>query len=77
MRSTARTCLRTSSANHEKNGKWRTLPILAGPIHAGYDLKREGEKYVMTRLNFPEPPVNLEDWLECNPLVRKRRFRLE
>ena len=61
-------------------GRWneeRMNTYLADPIHAGYHLKREGEKYVMTRLNFPDPPVSLEDWLECNPLVRKRPIRLE
>jgi hypothetical protein len=51
---------------------------LGDPIHAGYHIHREGEKYVMTRLkNFPDPPVSLEKWLECNPVVRKRPIRLE
>ena len=61
-------------------GRWneeRMNTYLGDPIHAGYHLKREGEKYVMTRLNFPDPPISLEDWLECNPLVRMRPIRLE
>jgi hypothetical protein len=61
-------------------GQWdeeRMNTYLGDPIHAGYHLKREGEKYVMTRLNFPDPPISLEDWLECNPLVRMRPIRLE
>ena len=47
-------------------GRWneeRMNTYLEDPIHAGYHLKREGEKYVMTRLNFPDPPISLEDWL--------------
>ena len=34
-------------------GRWneeRMNTYLGNPIHAGYHLKREGEKYVMTRL---------------------------
>lgn len=49
----------------------------ADPLHAGYCIRRDGEKYVMTRLNFPDPPVSLDTWMECNPLVRKRAIRLE
>jgi hypothetical protein len=49
----------------------------ADPVHAGYCIRRDGKKYVMTRLNFPNPPISLETWLECNPLVRKRPIRLE
>jgi hypothetical protein len=61
-------------------GHWtaeRLNAFCGDPIHAGYRIRREGEKYVMTRLNFPDPPVSLETWLECNPVVRKRPIRLE
>ena len=71
----ARACLSLAAG-----GWWteeRMNSYLGDPIHAGYHLKREGEKYVMTRLNFPDPPVSLECWLECNPVVRKRPIRLE
>ena len=71
----ARACLPLADS-----GRWNEEKMnayLADPIHAGYHLKREGEKYVMTHLNFPDPPVSLEDWLECNPLVRMRPIRLE
>ena len=71
----ARACLPLADGS-----RWteeRMNAYLGDPIHAGYYLKREGEKYVMTRLDFPEPPVSLECWLECNPVVRKRPIRLE
>ena len=72
----ARACLPLADG-----GRWneeRMNAYLGDPIHAGYNLKREGEKYVMTRLkNFPDPAVSLETWLECNPVVRKRPIRLE
>lgn len=71
----ARTCLPL-----DDSGRWtreRLNAFCADPLHAGYCIRRDGEKYVMTRLNFPNPPVSLETWLECNPLVRKRPIRLE
>jgi len=61
-------------------GHWtaeRLNAFCGDPIHAGYRIRREGEKYAMTCLNFPDPPVSLETWLECNPAVRKRPIRLE
>ena len=71
----ARACLPLADGSRWNEEQMNTY--LGDPIHAGYHLKREGEKYVMTRLNFPDPSVSLEDWLECNPLVRKRPIRLE
>jgi hypothetical protein len=71
----ARTCLPLDGGS-----RWtreRLNAYCADPLHAGYCIRRDGEKYVMTRLNFPDPPVSLEIWLECNPLVRKRAIRLE
>ena len=62
-------------------GHWiaeRLNAFCGDSIHAGYRIRREGEKYVMTRLkNFLDPPVSLETWLECNPVVRKHPIRLE
>ena len=71
----ARACLPLADGDRWNEERMNTY--LGDPIHAGYHLKREGEKYVMTRLNFPDPPISLEDWLECNPLVRMRPIRLE
>jgi hypothetical protein len=71
----ARTCLPLDSGS-----RWtqeRLNSYCADPLHAGYCIRRDGEKYIMTRLNFPNPPVSLDVWLECNPLVRKRPIRLE
>jgi hypothetical protein len=71
----ARVCLPFATG-----GRWteeRMNSFLEDPIHVGYHIRREGEKYVMTRLNFPDPPVSLEMWLECNPWLRKRPIRLE
>jgi hypothetical protein len=71
----ARTFLPLDDGNHWT--RERLNAYCADPLHAGYCIRRDGEKYVMTRLNFPNPPVSLEIWLECNPLVRKRPIRLE
>ena len=42
-------------------GHWtaeRLNAFCGDPIHAGYRIRREGEKYAMGRLNFPDPPVS-------------------
>jgi hypothetical protein len=71
----ARVSLPLDDNNHWTRERLNTY--CADPVHAGYCIRRDGEKYVMTSLNFPNPPISLETWLECNPLVRKRAIRLE